>query len=402
MNGLKQDVFISYARKDYVDQAGKVIPGNPISAIRQRLEQEGISYWFDEEGIYSGQNFVDKIVTNLEASRLFLFLSTANANQSDWTCKEIASAAELGKPIIPVRIDSTPYNRKVMFRIADIDYVPYYQNPEKGMDSMVESIRHHLEELAAREQKRREEAERRRAEEQRRAEEEQRRRAEEERRHQEEQRQLAASIRIRCKEQKAKETEYAVAWDKLLLDADRIKDAALRDEMKTLIADSRPKQEASQNPELLKDYEQLTSDNQRLKSENTRIAAENRELRNINQRLDTECASMKQEIEAAKKSIADTDTELAKLRKQAAEKPVQISTMAKKTNRKILAVVIAVVILFAAIIVVGVNVIRSILTDKDYYQELYYNETYRYQDTAVAICDYEDTVECEATANDEE
>ena len=48
----KYDVFISYARKDYVDDKDKVIPGNKISKIKDLLTKNGITYWFDEEGIY--------------------------------------------------------------------------------------------------------------------------------------------------------------------------------------------------------------------------------------------------------------------------------------------------------------------------------------------------------------
>lgn len=145
----KFDVFISYSSKDYVDENKTVIPGNIVSLIKDTLSKEGISYWFDEEGIYSGQNFTEKIVTNIEASAIFLFLSTANANESKWTCKEIAAADEFGKHIIPVRIDKTPYNKKVLFRIADLDYIEYYANPNQGLRQMVDSIKAYLHEIAA-------------------------------------------------------------------------------------------------------------------------------------------------------------------------------------------------------------------------------------------------------------
>ena len=146
-NKSRYDVFISYSRKDYVDERDKVIPGNVVSLIKERLTAAGISYWFDEEGIYSGQNFVEKIVTNIEVSDIFIYLSTANANKSQWTAKEIATAEELHKHIIPVRIDNTPYNRKVLFRIADLDYIEYYVNPEKAINDLIEAIKKHLEQL---------------------------------------------------------------------------------------------------------------------------------------------------------------------------------------------------------------------------------------------------------------
>ena len=154
---MKHDVFISYSSKDYVDEQKNVIPGNEVSKIKDALSKAGITYWFDEEGIYSGQNFVEKIVTNIEDAKIFLFLSTANANKSPWTCKEIASADELEKHIIPVRIDASPYNRKVLFRIADLNYIEYYTNPEKGMNDLINSIQVYLEEWVAKERRKQDE-----------------------------------------------------------------------------------------------------------------------------------------------------------------------------------------------------------------------------------------------------
>ncbi len=154
---MNHDVFISYSRKDYVDEEKNIIPGNEVSKIKEALTKVGITYWFDEDGVYSGQNFVEKIVTNIEEAKIFLFLSTSNANKSSWTCKEIASADELNKYIIPVRIDPTPYNKKVLFRIADLDYIEYYTNPHKGMEDIIKSIQAYLEEIAAEEKRKKEE-----------------------------------------------------------------------------------------------------------------------------------------------------------------------------------------------------------------------------------------------------
>lgn len=163
---MRYDVFISYSRRDYVDKQKNVIPNNKVSKIKEALTNAGITYWFDEDGIYSGQNFVEKIVTNIEAARIFLFLSTTNSNNSPWTCKEIASAAELGKHIIPVRIDDSPYNKNVLFRIADLDYIEYYANPQKGMVDLIKSIKTYLAELTAEERREKKEQQRLHAQEQ--------------------------------------------------------------------------------------------------------------------------------------------------------------------------------------------------------------------------------------------
>lgn len=149
----KYDVFISYSRKDYVDEYKNIIPNNEISKIKEALDINGITYWIDEEGIYHGQNFTEIIVENIEASRIFIFLSTINSNASKWTSKEIATADEFGKHIIPVRIDKTPYNRNVMFRIADLDFIEYYQiGRNAGIKELVSSINKALGEIKRQEE----------------------------------------------------------------------------------------------------------------------------------------------------------------------------------------------------------------------------------------------------------
>lgn len=144
MEQAKYDVFISYSRKDYMDSHKNVIPGNDVQKVKDALTRAGVSYWFDEEDIYSGEDFAEKIVVNIEAACVFVYLSTANANSSLWTSKEIACADEMHKPIIPVRIDRTPFNRKVLFRIADLSHIEYYNNPEKGLEKLIEAIKVHL------------------------------------------------------------------------------------------------------------------------------------------------------------------------------------------------------------------------------------------------------------------
>ena len=186
---MHYDVFISYSRKDYADVNGNIIPGNEVSKIMGALSKAGISYWFDKEGIIHGEDFGEKILQYIKESKIFVYLSTAAANDSEWTRKEIASAVMYKKKIIPVRIDDSPYHDSVMFRIADLDYINYVSNPRNGREQLVDSIlRFKAEEQAA--------AARREAEEQRRRDEleRQHRQQEELRRRQQQAEELRAEI----------------------------------------------------------------------------------------------------------------------------------------------------------------------------------------------------------------
>jgi hypothetical protein len=145
MEEIKYDVFISYSRKDYMDEQNNEIPGNEISKIMQALADAGISYWIDQEGMYYGEAFTTKIIENIKASRIFLFLSTHNSNyNSVWTSREIASACEWKKCIIPVRIDPSRYSDALMTRLITLKYIRYHENPDQGRVEMINTIKEKL------------------------------------------------------------------------------------------------------------------------------------------------------------------------------------------------------------------------------------------------------------------
>ena len=162
---MKYDVFISYSRKDYVDKAGNIIEGNIITQIKELLASNGYTYWFDETGIYSGDEFVGVITEAIQNSEIFLFVSSANSNNSDWTNHEIAVAKLLKKKTIPFKVDNAIYNTSILMYLAPLDFIDYPKNPAKAFDALIASLKNHyakLDEL----QKRHEEEEKRKQKEQ--------------------------------------------------------------------------------------------------------------------------------------------------------------------------------------------------------------------------------------------
>ena len=80
---MKYNVFLSYSRKDYVDEHMNVIPGNFVSDIMNALTSADITYWFDKIYIEHGDDFAQLIAKNIEASQIFVFISTYNSNLSE-------------------------------------------------------------------------------------------------------------------------------------------------------------------------------------------------------------------------------------------------------------------------------------------------------------------------------
>ena len=127
-------VFISYSRKD-VEKS---------KAICEILKKKGLDYWIDEEGKYSGSNFKGIIVEQIKKSAVVLFLSSENSNQSDNVVKEIGLAVNYSKPIIPIKLDNSPYDVNIEYDLCNIDYIEY-QKDDFFQSKMLDSIRVHIE-----------------------------------------------------------------------------------------------------------------------------------------------------------------------------------------------------------------------------------------------------------------
>ena len=150
----KYDVFISYSRRDYVDESYNVIPGNAIAEIQNVFDENGITYWFDKDGIYSGQEFIEIITGAIAESKMLIFISSKHSNESIWTAGEIFEALDGEKAIIPVKIDNCQYNKKFKLLIRPLDYIDYQENPQNALKDLLRAINKVKEDIA---QKQREE-----------------------------------------------------------------------------------------------------------------------------------------------------------------------------------------------------------------------------------------------------
>lgn len=129
----KPVVFISYSRKDQ----------EKAYAICELLNKNGISYWIDKEGKYSGSNFKGVIVEQIKNSSIVLFLSSQSSNQSSNVIKEIGISVHYQKPIIPIKLDTYSYDVNIEYDLCNIDYIEY--NSDKTFTTrLIDSIRVHM------------------------------------------------------------------------------------------------------------------------------------------------------------------------------------------------------------------------------------------------------------------
>ncbi len=141
MEGQIYDVFISHARADYKDKKDKPISGNAISKIKEVFAKEGITFWIDEDGIYSGDEFASIIAENIQNSKVFLFVSSQHSNSRFWTVSELATALAYNKKIIPFRLDENNYDSKVILYLQPLDAINYYANHKQALEKLIRSIK---------------------------------------------------------------------------------------------------------------------------------------------------------------------------------------------------------------------------------------------------------------------
>lgn len=134
-------VFISYSKRDWIAPDGTPLPDSPVGRILKALEAADISYWVDREGLNGGVTFAERIAGSIKACDTFLFLSSEAANASPWTLREVSTAIDSGKRIIPVRLDHSEYNEAVAFYLSSVQYIDWVElGPERALQRLVEAI----------------------------------------------------------------------------------------------------------------------------------------------------------------------------------------------------------------------------------------------------------------------
>lgn len=133
---MSHDIFISYSRKDK----------DTVDTIVEKLKEQGFSVWIDTYGIESGEAFRGIIVDAIENAEIVLFFSSEASNSSEWTKKEIALAVSSKKYVIPIKLDTSKYNRSIRLDLIDLDYIDLTnpQNQKPYLDRLYRTIRKRL------------------------------------------------------------------------------------------------------------------------------------------------------------------------------------------------------------------------------------------------------------------
>ena len=107
---MAKEIFISYSRKDF----------DKVKAIKDEIDRElGIDCWFDVNGIESGEQFRDVIISAISNHNTVLFMLSTNSMQSEWALDELNFAKYKEKRIVLVYLEEC--------KMTDNFYINYHK-----------------------------------------------------------------------------------------------------------------------------------------------------------------------------------------------------------------------------------------------------------------------------------
>lgn len=129
----RADVFISYSRRDALDQADK---------IRAVLQGLNFNVWLDREGIEVGDEWPEALTSAIKECDVVLILVSLESVKSYFCNKEILFAIKHKKPLLALHLQSLDLPDKIDFMLSDIQqlYLEDYPDLESAMKSITKAL----------------------------------------------------------------------------------------------------------------------------------------------------------------------------------------------------------------------------------------------------------------------
>ncbi|HEX3054214.1 MAG TPA: TIR domain-containing protein [Aggregatilineaceae bacterium] len=124
-------IFISYTQDDYVF----------MNSISLDLENEGIEVWRDDSIKPGDPHWDDLIQQKIKEAICVVVVLSPKAVQSRWVKVEVATAEEIGLPIIPALVHGDPSDA-VPLRLKTTDYIDLRApNYKSGISELIKTIK---------------------------------------------------------------------------------------------------------------------------------------------------------------------------------------------------------------------------------------------------------------------
>jgi hypothetical protein len=125
-----KEVFISYSS---IDTA-------PAETVRNILESNGISCWMAPRDIAGGSNYTREIPIAIRNCKIFLLILSENAQNSPWVLKELDSAVNGAKVILPFMLEECILNDEFNFLLSGAQRYSAYQKKAETMEKLIGRI----------------------------------------------------------------------------------------------------------------------------------------------------------------------------------------------------------------------------------------------------------------------
>lgn len=126
-------VFISYSSKDLA----------LANKICHFLESNGIQCWIAPRNIAPGMAYPNAIMRGIKSSDTFLLVVTSNSIHSAHVNNETDIAFNLGKRIIPIKVEDAPLGDSMTYYLARKQWIVANHNLEAGLQNLLHVLRNY-------------------------------------------------------------------------------------------------------------------------------------------------------------------------------------------------------------------------------------------------------------------
>lgn len=126
-----KEIFISYSSNDLLQ----------AETVRNVLEKNGLSCWMAPRDIPGGSNYTKEIPIAIRNSKVFVLILSKSAQGSPWVLKELDSAVNSGKVILPFMLEDCALNDEFNFLLTGAQRYSAYQKKAEAMETLISRIR---------------------------------------------------------------------------------------------------------------------------------------------------------------------------------------------------------------------------------------------------------------------
>lgn len=126
-----KEIFISYSTIDAV----------AAETVRDVLETNGLSCWMAPRDIPGGSNYTKEIPIAIRNCTVFLLILSQNAQNSHWVLKELDSAVNAGKVILPFMLEDCVLNDEFNFLLTGAQRYAAYQKKAEALETLIRRVR---------------------------------------------------------------------------------------------------------------------------------------------------------------------------------------------------------------------------------------------------------------------